>query len=103
MIAEALEAAWMVASTLAVWIVIGAAVGTLLILGAMAGVRWAVSALRRTVHRLLGTGRGSGAPVSDEPPEDVPRLPPPRERRHTPRWALPPGEAPDERKRSEAA
>lgn len=103
MIAEALEAVWMVASALAVWIVVGAVAVTVVALGTVAGVWWVVTALRRTVHRLLVAGRGSGAPVSAEVPEGVPRLPPPQERRHTPRWALPSDETPDERKRSEAA
>lgn len=103
MIAEALEAAWMVASALAAWIV-AAGVAVTAGLYAVVAAGWGiVTALRRTVHRLLGSPEALSAPESDEPPESVPRLPQPGDRRSTTRWALPPDETPDNRKRSEAA
>lgn len=45
MIAEAVEAAWLVASALAAWIVAGAVVVTVVVLGVVAGVGRAVTAL----------------------------------------------------------
>lgn len=102
-IAEAVDAALLLWRALWVWILAGAAVGTLGALGCAAGVWWAVTALRRSVHRLLGPSEALSAPQSDETPENAPRLPQPGKRRSTPRWALPSSEPADDRKRSEAA
>lgn len=87
----------MVASALAAWIVVGVALCTAGVLGTVAGVWWAVTTLRRTVHRLLGPSEALSARESAELPEGVPRLPPPRDRRSTPHWAIPSdGEKPSE-------
>lgn len=99
MIAEALEAAWLVASALAAWLVVGVVAVTVGLYAAVVGVWLIWRGVRRTMHRLLGARRALDASVSDEVPENVPRLPRPRDRRSTPHSALPP----DGEKRSEAA
>lgn len=79
----------MVASALAAWIVAGAAVVTVVVLGTVAGAWWAANAVRNALSARLAA----------EHPADVPRLPRPRERPATPHTAIPA----DEPKRSEAA
>lgn len=99
MIAEAVDAALLVADALAVWVLVGAVAGTSVVYAAVVGGWLIWRGVRRTVHRLLGARRALDAPVSDEVPENVPRLPPPRDRRSTPHWAVPP----DDENPSEAA
>ena len=89
MIAEAVDAALLLWRALWWWLLAGAVVVTVGGLVAVAGVWWAVNAVRNALSARLPA----------EHPADVPRLPRPRERPATPHSALPPGE----RKRSEAA
>jgi hypothetical protein len=62
------------------WIAIGAAIGTVLVLGLLAGIAWAWRALRERLSARLRPSE----PESDHIPD------PPAERRsapHTPAWA----------------
>lgn len=98
MIAEALEAAWMVASALAAWIVAGVVAVTVGLYGVVVA-GWGIWRVLRSAWSAVAARAGLYARLSHEPPESVPRLPPPRDRRSTPHWALPP----EGEKRSEAA
>jgi hypothetical protein len=97
-IAEALEAVWLVASALAAWIVAGV-VAVTVGLYAVVVAGWGIWRVVVAAYAAVAARTGLCARLSHEVPEDAPRLPRPRERPATPRSAIPSGE----RKRSEAA
>jgi hypothetical protein len=97
-IAEALEAAWLVASALAAWIVAGVVAVTVGLYGVVVA-GWGIWRVVVAAYAAVAARTGLYARLSREAPESVPRLPPPRDRRSTPHSALPP----DGEKRSEAA
>ncbi|MFJ4926876.1 hypothetical protein [Streptomyces sp. NPDC088736] len=79
---DAFDAAATIWRALLVWIVVGAAVATLLLLGTLAGLVW----VGRRVWQAVT--RGYAAPLADEQAPQAPEPLPTLHKPSTPAWAL---------------
>lgn len=86
MIAEAVDAALLLWQALWLWIIAGAVVASLALLGTLA-VAWAVCRLLRRAWDAMGSRTDSLAPLAAEQASEVPEAPGTPTRRTGPRWA----------------